>query len=115
MAMVYCKDHVLIYTMHTNQDHSTTVPFSFFLLHSFLMPILYSLSVQHHSFSQAWCNLKGKRVERVTLSYTFSGKKKSVTKIKTQHIKKEKEKERENTKNLLQGPDTLTTYFLLLC
>lgn len=93
--MVYCKDHVLIYTMHTNQDHSTIIPFSFFLLHSFLMSILYSLSVQHYSFSQAWCNLKGKRVERVTLSYTFP-RKKSVTKIKTQHIKKEKEKEKKH-------------------
>lgn len=24
--MVYCKDHVLIYTMHTNQDHSLFLP-----------------------------------------------------------------------------------------
>lgn len=66
MAVVYCEDHVLIYTMHTSQDHSTTISFSFFLPPPFLlMSILYSLAVRHHYFSQAWWNLKKRELSKL--------------------------------------------------
>lgn len=45
--MVYCEDHVLIYTIHTNQDHSTTIPFSFFLSPPLLSNVYPVFSVSH--------------------------------------------------------------------